>query len=547
VTRKQGLHEPPNSGEQSPIWEKIFHETILPSASLILWAADPFGILKYAEGMGLEQLGWNPKTLGGKSIYELFPDVEEVRTGIHQALEGNSFRASAEIAGLIFDISFTPVFGNDRKVSGVAGVCTNITEQKQMEIQLRESEDRFRRLSEVAFEGIAITIDGRIVDANQSLANLLGFSSYEVLGMEFCDRVSEASLNVVKEQFLQGYEEPYEAVLKRKDGSFFPAEISAKRIPFQGHKALVAAIRDITVRKKAEEEIRSKNEELNTINTKLQETNQELLQAYKRLKEEHEKRKAMEEQLILAEKRASLGTMAAGIGHEISQPLNALKITVDGIEFWFRHGKQINIDTIREKLKKVSGHANRINEIINYMRSVYKHQAPTALEFIDLNATVERALSFMNSQLLFRGIETRLKLATKLPKVRANSLQMEQVLMNIVQNASQALLREFHGDKAWMEVKTSVGVRSIRLSIADNGPGLGENIQRIFDPFYTSNEVVGGMGLGLCIVENLVATWKGKVLARNRKGGGAIFTIELPLREKKKKMKDIRQRSGPLG
>jgi len=537
MTRPREIPDDLRPGESPPIWEKVFHEQILPSASLILWAVDTQGVLGYAEGMDLNQLGWSANSIKGKSIYDLFPEVDEVRTGVEQALQGNPFRSSAEIAGLVFDISFTPVFSKENQVTGIAGVCANITEQKQMEIQLRESEDRFRRLSEVAFEGIAITVDGRVVDANQSLATLLGFSSYEVLGMEFLERVSPPSLSHVTDRFSEEYEEPYEAVLERKDGSVFPAEICARRIPFQGHRALVVAIRDITVRKRTEEEIRSKNEELNSINAKLKDTNLELMQAYQKLKEEHEKRKAMEEKLILAEKRASLGTMAAGIGHEISQPLNALKITVDGIEFWFRHGKQINMDTIREKLKKVSGHANRINEIINYMRSVYKHQGPTALEPIELNTTVERALSFMNSQLLFSGIDIRLRLGSNLPRVRANSLQMEQVFMNLVQNSRQALERKFHGDKPWIEVKTSTGMRSIRLNISDNGPGLGDNIERIFDPFYTSNEVVGGMGLGLCIVENLVATWDGKVLARNRRGGGAVFTIELPLKGRASQVK----------
>jgi C4-dicarboxylate-specific signal transduction histidine kinase len=326
-----------------------------------------------------------------------------------------------------------------------------------------------------------------------------------------------------------------ETRLRSKNSNWFPAEVGSRPLPFHDQEALVVTIRDITARKKAEDLIQKKNDELNSINAELQSANDKLRDAYSRLRDAHQKRKSIEEQLILAEKRASLGTMAAGIAHEIAQPLNGLKIMVDGMEYWFRQGKKIEFPIIREKLKKVSNHANRINEIISYMRAVYRNRETVNLERVDLNQSIKGAVAMIASACEDEEIRIELSLAKDLPQILAQPLQAEQIVLNLTQNSIQAL-RGIESNDRWIQIKTWVSRETVRFRIGDNGVGLGQEIGRIFDPFYTTHEAGGGMGLGLCIVQNLISAWNGKIRASNRKKGGAYFSIELPIAQSAESM-----------
>jgi PAS domain S-box-containing protein len=132
----------------------------------------------------------------------------------------------------------------------------DITERKQAEDAVRESEERFRRLSEAAFEGIAIHEKGTILDANEALATMFGYEPTEPIGMTALEMTAPESRDLMSEKIRVGYLEPFEAVGLRKDGSTFVVELHAKPVPYQGRRVSVVAIRDITERKRAEEALR---------------------------------------------------------------------------------------------------------------------------------------------------------------------------------------------------------------------------------------------------------------------------------------------------
>jgi PAS domain S-box-containing protein len=135
-----------------------------------------------------------------------------------------------------------------------------------MEDALRESEERFSRLAEATFEGIVMTDQGRIIDANHQLAEMLGYELLEIIGMSVMELVAPESRQLVQKNIASGYEGPYEHLALRKDGSILPVEVRAKTMPYKGHMVRVTAIRDITQRKQAEEEIRRRNRELALLN-----------------------------------------------------------------------------------------------------------------------------------------------------------------------------------------------------------------------------------------------------------------------------------------
>ncbi len=238
-------------------------------------------------------------------------------------------------------------------------------------------------------------------------------------------------------------------------------------------------------------------------------------------------------QLQRAQKLEALGAMAGGIAHEINQPLNALQLYAGGLEMLLEREDALEKPVVMERLQCVLAEAKKISDIITHMRVLVHQSSSTGERATDINRAVQRALDVVKEQLGVHKIHVETNLQQDLPPVYANPVQLEQVVVNLVVNAMQALdarepdlatelasprcicLRTYiRGDKACLETE-------------DNGPGLQADAHRIFDPFYTTKDVGKGMGLGLSIVHTFVRSWRGEVEACNRSEGGARFTVAL--------------------
>ncbi|MFX0086195.1 MAG: PAS domain S-box protein [Candidatus Hodarchaeota archaeon] len=156
-------------------------------------------------------------------------------------------------------------FDNQGNVESVLMVLSDITDQKRAEMALKESEERYRRLSEAAFEGIVIHDQGIIIEANQTYAKLLGYELSEIIGSNGLNHAAPEFRELILQNILSGSEEPYEAIALRKDGSTFPVEIRAKMVDYQGKHARITTFRDLTHQKKAEEALRESEEKYRTI------------------------------------------------------------------------------------------------------------------------------------------------------------------------------------------------------------------------------------------------------------------------------------------
>jgi PAS domain S-box-containing protein len=161
-----------------------------------------------------------------------------------------------------FEVKVAFLHDEHKRPVGIVGVSRDISKRKRAEEALRESEQRFRTLSGATFEGVVIRKKGRILDANQTFAKIFGYDLSEVIGMDALDFAAPESRDFVRQSIISGSEKPFEAIGLRKDGSTFPGEVCGKAIPYRGRMVTVAAIRDITDRKRAEEALQKAREDI---------------------------------------------------------------------------------------------------------------------------------------------------------------------------------------------------------------------------------------------------------------------------------------------
>ena len=232
-----------------------------------------------------------------------------------------------------------------------------------------------------------------------------------------------------------------------------------------------------------------------------------------------------QEQLVQAGKLATLGELTTGVAHELNNPLNNIGLfvgnAVDLIELAGTDKAKI-VGELRHAMEQVG----KATAIISHLRT-FGRAAPASRERISLRQVIERALSLMHEQLRLREIEVTVDLGVDEPVVIGNAIQLEQVFINLLTNARDAV-----GDSARKAIRISGSLSSgaVRVAFADTGPGIPPELeQRIFDPFFTTKEVGKGTGLGLSIAYGIIKEHGGTIAVVSRPGEGATFLIHLPV------------------
>jgi C4-dicarboxylate-specific signal transduction histidine kinase len=250
----------------------------------------------------------------------------------------------------------------------------------------------------------------------------------------------------------------------------------------------------------------------------LRETTQEME------RREHELRDK-QEQLIQAGKLATLGELTTGVAHELNNPLNNIGLFVGNVIDYVRLGG-VDQERMLRDLEKVVDQVQKATEIISHLRT-FGRAAPVTVEPVSVNDVIERALSLTQEQLRLRQIEIELDLCSEAPVVLGNSIQLEQVFINLLTNARDAL---DEADRKIIAIDCSLEDSTVVIVFRDTGPGIPEGLeQRIFDPFFTTKEVGTGTGLGLSITYGIIKDHHGSITVEPRPGEGACFRIELPL------------------
>ena len=365
----------------------------------------------------------------------------------------------------------------------------------QAEETLRQSEEKYRTiLREIADSYFEVDLAGNLTFVNDAACRNLRYSRKELLGMNYRGFAAEESIEHVYQAFNTVYRtgEPNKGFLWkliRKDGSIGFADTSASLLRSQTGEIIGfrGVGRDVTERKMAEEE-----------------------------------RKQLELKAQIASRLASVGEMAAGVAHEINNPLTG----VIGYAQYLVEREDIPPD-IRSELAAINDGARRVAGIVQRLLA-FSRQTEPERKLVDINELIESTLVLRAYHLRVNNIEVVTRLAPDLLETVADPGQIQQVLLNLIVNAEKEM-KLAHG-KGKLTMTTEKSDNTIKICCQDDGPGIKpEVMDRIFDPFFTTSEVGQGTGLGLSLCYGIVAEHKGKIYAESKPGKGATFIMELPV------------------
>jgi two-component system C4-dicarboxylate transport sensor histidine kinase DctB len=303
----------------------------------------------------------------------------------------------------------------------------------------------------------------------------------------------------------------------QRDGAIIGAAISALVISLllylaQRQRAYLAARQ---AGAKLQTEVAERTRELREANMLLQSEVDERRRTELRLR-------ATQNELVQAGKLAALGQMSAAIAHEVNQPLAAIRTFMASTKIFLQRGESRQV---AKNLDLIDGLAERMANITNHLKTFARKSEPGRPEPVQVGRAVEGALFLIEGQIKAAGVRITRDVQPDL-WVSGYAVQLEQVLVNLIRNALDAVSE---AKNPAIEIAVRADAETVRISVADNGPGIvPELIAQIFDPFVTTKPVGKGLGLGLSISYGIVQDFRGRIHACNRAQGGAELVIELP-------------------
>jgi PAS domain S-box-containing protein len=380
------------------------------------------------------------------------------------------------------------------RIEFISGAFLNITERKRAEAALHESEEKYRSLFDSGPNPIFV-IDPQtliILDVNPAAMDLYGYSKEELLGRNLTD-LGEFEINpqdIVLDSDGNWADSCFinqRARHLKKDGTPFYIRVKACPIKYQARMALIVAATDIT--------------------------------------EAIEK----DAQLFQSSKMQTLGEMSAGIAHELTQPLNAIKIGNDYLRRKMQHGTSVSDEDLERVTMAVTGQVQRASDIINRLRE-FGRKPDFKKEPVDLNVVLANVMQIIGQQLVLNNIEVVYDLDAQLPPILANQNRLEQVVFNLISNARDAI-EQLPGDSTdtahrKIVLRTETTPTQVICAVEDTGIGIAEDAtDKIFEPFFTTKEVGKGMGLGLAISYGIVRDYNGVITVASRQSKGTRFEL----------------------
>jgi len=368
----------------------------------------------------------------------------------------------------------------------------------------RISEEKYRDITEKSLAGILVYRDNKVLYGNTRFKEFTGFSPEEIVGKPFWDFIYEADREKVRERLVEraasGHSDlRYESRLVAKDGHLVWADIVSSVVDYERKPAVLVSVYDITDQKENEE----KRLELSIL------------------------ARRQEEQLVHSTRLAEMGEMAAGIAHELNQPLTGIKNYAKNASYMIEAGTG-NIEEVKDNLRLIAGQVDRASKIINQMREMAR-RSERQWALVDINGKLQETVEFVTPQLVLSGVETSFSLAESLPPVMGDGVRLEQVFLNLLTNARQAM--EDTEDRR-LEIRTRHDPGSpcpVVVEIADTGKGFPPAVApKLFAPFFSTKQARQGTGLGLSISLSIVKDHGGTIEAVGTEGKGATFTVRLP-------------------
>jgi two-component system NtrC family sensor kinase len=248
-----------------------------------------------------------------------------------------------------------------------------------------------------------------------------------------------------------------------------------------------------------------------------------------RLIEADREKATLDDGLMQSSKMAALGKLAAGIAHEVNNPLAVIKEKVGWLSDLMSEedvSKSENFQEFEDALRKIDYHVDRARKVTHRLLGFARRMEPSQ-ERVNVNKILEETIDFLRNEAHYRNIEIRSEYAPDLPEITSDQAQLQQVFLNILNNAIDAVAKD-----GVITVRTTHNSQKHKMAIciADNGPGIpNEVLNRVFDPFFTTKEVGKGTGLGLSISYSIVEKLGGRIMVASEVGSGTTFTISLPI------------------
>jgi PAS domain S-box-containing protein len=382
-------------------------------------------------------------------------------------------------------------------------VVRDITERKRAEEAVRESELRYKLLTDATFDGIAIHDQGILLEVNAGLERMFGYGAGELIGQSLWDLIADESHDLVLTNIKNGVLGPYEAIGRHKDGSTFPGEIVVRPYRYRGKDVRLVAGRDITERKHLELERTRHTEELE-----------------RQVIERTAEIARLDSQRVQTERLAAMGRLAAGVAHEINNPLagikNAFELVKQAVDP--AHAQYEFVGLIDREIARVSS-------IVQNMYQLYRRESGK-VEAVDLRTMIGDIEALFAKQLQQRQLRLVVEAAHEVDRLDVPRSDLLQILLNLLNNAIDCS-RE--GGTITLTIREEAEV--IRIAVADHGAGISpEVLPHIFDPFFTTKTEgeQKGMGLGLAISQSLVAAMGGRINVQTQLGQGSTFSVLLP-------------------
>ena len=360
-----------------------------------------------------------------------------------------------------------------------------VNELERIEIEYRRAEERLRlaefSVDRTAMPTVWVGPDARVLRVNDAACRSLGYSRDELASMSVHDFDPDFPPQLWPdhwEELKQRGAMTFESRHRAKDGRVFPVEITVNYLKFGDQEYNFAFVRDITDRKQAEEALRT------------------------------------------ADRLAAVGTVVAGVAHELNTPLTTICGRADMLS-----GDRSLHEAARESADMIAQQAMRCGKIVEDLLGVAR-AGRLSLRSVRINALVKRCLDISRCTHHFDDVEIVEEYAPDIPETTADPYRLEQVFINIIRNAGDALRGAVAVRR--LTVRTQRTTDHIRVEFTDTGPGIPDP-GRVFDPFYTTKEVAGGTGLGLSVSLGIVQEHGGMLSAANT-GRGARFTVTLPVR-----------------
>jgi len=441
---------------------------------------------------GAQILGWEMDNVVGQAIADQVTPGERVHVASREdkVLAGDPQRYETRIVnhqtGEERDVAVSSgPFRVNGELIGTVATLRDITDPKRAQDTLARSEARYRHLVESASDAI-VTLDanGRFTTVNHAAENISGYKREELVGQWFAPMLPDDDLPKALghfQQALAGETGLFESQFYRKDGEV--RTISITYSTPQKDEEVLCLIRDVT------------------------------------------DQKMLQEQLIQSEKMSAIGQLVSGVAHELNNPLAGISAFAQLLlaEKRFPPDQRTAAETIYSEARRAS---RIVQNLLTFARQHKAEKVPTAI-----NQVLDDTLELRGYELRVRGIDVRREYDESLPDTMADAHQLQQVFLNLITNAEQAMEQK-EGHHHRLTVRTRRSGDAIRIEVEDTGAGIPANlIERIFNPFFTTKPTGSGTGLGLSISLGIVREHEGKIWAENSPQGGARFIVEVPVTE----------------